>query len=64
MNACIVIPFYNHGGAITQVVTELAVLGLPCRIVDDGSDAVHRAVLEDIAAIQGVSGADWKVPRR
>jgi glycosyltransferase involved in cell wall biosynthesis len=50
VNACIVIPFYNHGAAIAQVVGELAALGLPCRIVDDGSDAGHRAVLEDIAA--------------
>ena len=39
MKPCILIPFYNHGGAIAQVVASLQPLGLPCRIVDDGSDA-------------------------
>jgi glycosyltransferase involved in cell wall biosynthesis len=46
MNFCIVIPFYNHGGAIAQVVAALRPLGLSCRIVDDGSDAPSQAALE------------------
>lgn len=50
MNACIVIPFYNHAGAIAQVVAALKPLGLPCRIVDDGSDMPAQQVLTQIAA--------------
>lgn len=46
MNACIVIPYYNHGGAIGQVIAALRPLGLPCRIVDDGSDAPSQQALE------------------
>ena len=42
---CIVIPFYNHGGAIAQVLAALRPLGLPCRIVDDGSDAEDQQAL-------------------
>jgi len=49
MTVCIVIPYYNHPGAIAQVVASLRPLGLPCRIVDDGSDAQSRQVLADIA---------------
>lgn len=45
MKTCIIIPFYNHAGAIEQVVRNLAPLGLPCRIVDDGSDAQAQQVL-------------------
>ena len=45
MNTCIVIPFYNHAGAIAHVVEALKPLGLPCRIVDDGSDAQAQQVL-------------------
>jgi glycosyltransferase involved in cell wall biosynthesis len=49
MKPCILIPFYNHGGAIAQVLAALRPLGLPCRVVDDGSneqakDALARAV--------------------
>jgi glycosyltransferase involved in cell wall biosynthesis len=48
MKACIVIPFYNHGGAIGDVVASLRSLGLPCRIVDDGSDAQDQADLDRV----------------
>lgn len=50
MKACILIPFYNHAGAIVQVVEALVPFGLPIRIVDDGSDEAARRVL---AAIVG-----------
>jgi glycosyltransferase involved in cell wall biosynthesis len=50
MNACIIIPFYNHAGAIEHVVAALKPLGLPCRIVDDGSDAHSQGVLAQISA--------------
>jgi glycosyltransferase involved in cell wall biosynthesis len=49
LNACIVIPFYNHARAIAYVVQALEPLGLPCFIVDDGSDAQARQVLARIA---------------
>lgn len=50
MNLCILIPFYNHPRAIAAVVASVENLGLPCRIVDDGSDEASRAVLADICA--------------
>lgn len=50
MRACIVIPYHNHPGAIAQVVAALRPLGLPCRIVDDGSDLHSQEVLAAIAA--------------
>src|SRR5436190_24273550 len=49
MNVCIVIPFYNHAGAIAHVVEALRPLELPCFIVDDGSDAHAQQVLAQIA---------------
>jgi glycosyltransferase involved in cell wall biosynthesis len=54
LRTCIVIPFHNHPAAIGQVVDGLRPLGLPCRIVDDGSDAQSREVLARIAAAH-----DW-----
>jgi glycosyltransferase involved in cell wall biosynthesis len=59
MNTCIVIPFYNHAGAIAQVVDGLKPLGLPCVIVDDGSDAHAQQVLSRITSIEG-----WVTVRR
>jgi glycosyltransferase involved in cell wall biosynthesis len=52
MKSCIVIPFYNHAGAIAHVVDSLEPLGLPCFIVDDGSDAGAQQALSLIAARQ------------
>jgi glycosyltransferase involved in cell wall biosynthesis len=49
MKVCIVIPFYNHAGAIAHVVDSLKPLELPCFIVDDGSDAPAQQVLAQIA---------------
>lgn len=49
MKICIVIPFYNHAGAIEHVVSALKPLGLHCLIVDDGSDAEAQQVLSKIA---------------
>ena len=45
MKPCILIPYYNHGGAIAQVIAGLRPLGLPCRIVDDGSHSQAQADL-------------------
>jgi glycosyltransferase involved in cell wall biosynthesis len=55
MKPCILIPFYNHGGAIAQVLASLRPLGLPCRVVDDGSNAAAKAALG--AAI--AANASW-----
>lgn len=52
---CIVIPFYNHEGAIERTVDAVRACGLPCWIVDDGSDARSGAVLDALAARE----ADW-----
>jgi glycosyltransferase involved in cell wall biosynthesis len=50
MKTCIVIPYYNHPGAIGSVVSALKPLGLHCFIVDDGSDESSRQVLSGIAS--------------
>ncbi|PTU31399.1 glycosyltransferase family 2 protein [Stenotrophobium rhamnosiphilum] len=47
---CIVIPFYNHEGAIAQTLASIKSAGLPCWLVDDGSDQRCTAVLEALAA--------------
>ena len=60
MKACLLIPYYNHGGAIGQVVESLRVLGLPCRIVDDGSDLPAQEALARVAA----SHNDWVTVQR
>ncbi|MDQ7978746.1 glycosyltransferase [Paraburkholderia sp. SARCC-3016] len=44
--ACIVVPIYNHKEAIGATLAKLAVHGLPIFLVDDGSDAATREVLD------------------
>jgi glycosyltransferase involved in cell wall biosynthesis len=46
----IIIPVYNHGGALGAVVEKLAPLALPIIIVDDGSDSATKAALAKIHA--------------
>jgi glycosyltransferase involved in cell wall biosynthesis len=53
MRPCIVIPYHNHPGAIGGVIAALKPLGLPCRIVDDGSDESSRETVARIAAREG-----------
>jgi glycosyltransferase involved in cell wall biosynthesis len=45
MKPCLVIPYYNHGGAIARVIASLRPFGLPCRVVDDGSDPAEYEAL-------------------
>lgn len=45
MKPGLLIPIFNHRDTIPDVVAGLAYLGLPCLIVDDGSDAATRATL-------------------
>ncbi|WP_049623027.1 glycosyltransferase family 2 protein [Frateuria defendens] len=46
---CALIPIYNHKDTIAQTVHALRAHGLPVLVVDDGSDAATRAVLDDLA---------------
>ncbi|HEX7339141.1 MAG TPA: glycosyltransferase family 2 protein [Rhodanobacteraceae bacterium] len=52
---CAVIPVYNHHASLPRVVAALRAHGLPVILVDDGSDAPTRAVLETQAALDGVT---------
>ena len=45
---CIIIPIYNNRDTIRTVVESIEPTGIPCLIVDDGSDAGTRDVLENI----------------
>ncbi len=49
---CAVIPVYNHPQTLPQVVAQLRDLGLPCVIVDDGSDAACAQVIDQLCAQQ------------
>ena len=44
-----VIPVYNHGAAVGTVLQGVRAQGLPCILVDDGSDAACAAVLDSLA---------------
>lgn len=46
MNPCLLIPIFDHGDTIRGVLASLSGCGLPCLVVDDGSDARTRAVLD------------------
>lgn len=50
MRICLLIPHYEHAGAIGPLLERLAPLGLPCVLVDDGSGEAARAVLRDLEA--------------
>ena len=47
---CVVIPCYNHGPMMASVLARLQPFGLPCIVVDDGSNAATREALEQLAA--------------
>lgn len=51
MKVCAVIPVYNHGAAIGAVVRSVLNHGLPCLLVDDGSDAECAQVLTELASV-------------
>ncbi|WP_372524493.1 glycosyltransferase family 2 protein [Piscinibacter sp.] len=50
-DAVVVIPVYNHGVPAVRMVKAVRQLGLPCILVDDGSEAQCAAMLA-IAAVQ------------
>lgn len=45
-------PCYNHGAMMANVLSRLAPFGLPCTVVDDGSEESTRLELERLAAEQ------------
>ena len=45
MDPCLLIPIYNHKDTIGGVLDALAYLGLPCLVVDDGSDEATQETL-------------------
>lgn len=49
---CAVIPVYNHGEAVGAVVQAVLSYGLPCVLVDDGSEPGCAKVLAGIAQAQ------------
>ncbi len=50
MKACAVIPVYNHGEAIGAVARAVRAHGLPCILVDDGSEPGCAGVLDALVA--------------
>lgn len=47
---CAVIPVYNHGATVAAVHAQMVAQGLPCVLVDDGSEPGCAAVLNTLAA--------------
>lgn len=52
---CVLIPVYNHAGAIAATCAGVRRLGLPLLLVDDGSDADCAAVLDTLARADDVT---------
>lgn len=49
MNTCIVIPVFNHGATLANVLAQLEPFGLPVILVDDGSDADTARTLRQLS---------------
>jgi glycosyltransferase involved in cell wall biosynthesis len=49
-NPCLLIPVYNHEKPLPGIVERLADSGLPCILVDDGSDASCAEVVRGLSA--------------
>lgn len=50
MKPCLLIPIYDHKDGIGPVLRSLEPSGLHCLVVDDGSNAATRAVLDELEA--------------
>ena len=50
IHPCVLIPIYNHKDTIASVLASLESLGLPCILVDDGSDEATQQALASVAA--------------
>lgn len=55
MKTCLIIPIYNHEHAIGKLLNALQPFGLPCLLINDGSSALCKSVLEECAK----QHADW-----
>ena len=53
INIVVVIPVYNHGGALDYVLDQLEPYNLPCLLVDDGSDEPCQRVIENATETRG-----------
>ncbi|WIX33666.1 glycosyltransferase family 2 protein [Salinicola sp. JS01] len=51
----VLIPVYNHAGAIGETFARLQALGLPIILVDDGSDAECAALLDELARAEATT---------
>lgn len=51
---CALIPVYNHERPLPGVVAELRAAGLPCLLVDDGSEPACATVLDELATRDGI----------
>lgn len=56
---CIIIPVYNHRLKIAHIVNVLLEKGLPCYLLDDGSDAPSQQELETLRSKSGVTLLRW-----
>jgi glycosyltransferase involved in cell wall biosynthesis len=54
------IPHYNHAATLGDVLTGLAPHGLPCVVVDDGSDPPNRCALAALAATRSWVHVEWR----
>jgi glycosyltransferase involved in cell wall biosynthesis len=50
LKPCLLIPIYDHKDGIGPVLRSLEPSGLHCLVVDDGSNAATRAVLDELEA--------------
>lgn len=55
LTPCIIIPCYNHARPLAGVLASLKPMGLPCLLIDDGSEPVAAAALDALAGEHG----DW-----
>lgn len=53
LKAALVVPCFDHEGAIARTLAGLKPLGLPCYLVDDGSGEACRRVLAELAHREG-----------
>jgi glycosyltransferase involved in cell wall biosynthesis len=59
----VVVPVYNHGGAIGAMVDGILPHGVPCLLVDDGSAADCAAVMDALAAAHPGQVSLLRLPR-
>ncbi|MGJ4748998.1 glycosyltransferase, partial [Leptospira sp. SA-E8] len=62
-NPLVVIPVYNHPRTIGRMVEAMLSHGLPCLLVDDGSEAGCAAVLDALQARHAPRVQVLRLPR-